>query len=178
MRDLPIFGNLAMSDPELINEQGTTIWLTPDGHDKLKKELEHLTMVKRPEIAERIRDSQDHGEYSEDNSELDEVKFEQAIVETRIAELKAIFGTASILEFSNLKTDRVGIGNTAKIRDLDWHDEFEVRIVMSIEADPNNDLISVESPLGSAIYGQEEGVEVSYLTPDGTKKVKILSIGK
>lgn len=69
---------------------GTIVWLTPEGHEELKKELEYLTLEKRPEIAERIRESQEHGEFSEDNSELDEVKFEQAIVENRIAELKSI----------------------------------------------------------------------------------------
>src|SRR5436309_228670 len=131
-----------MNDPELMMESGGGLFLTPEGYKKLQKELEHLTMVKRPEIADRIRESLQHGEFSEDNSELDEVKFEQAMVETRMAELKGIFGNAQILDVDHIPTDHVGIGSLAKIADQEMDDEFEVRIVASIEADPNNDLIS------------------------------------
>src|SRR5688500_17821517 len=94
--------------------QGGNI-LTPTGHRALQVELEHLTAVKRPEIADRIRESQQHGEFSEDNSELDEVKFEQAMVESRIAELKTIFGNATILDDSMIPTDHVGIGSVVRV---------------------------------------------------------------
>src|SRR5258708_887479 len=87
-----------MIEPDLIAEAQGGILLTARGHKLLQAELEHLTSVKRPEIADRIRESQQHGEFSEDNNELDEVKFEQAMVETRIAELKTIFGNAHVLE--------------------------------------------------------------------------------
>src|SRR5258708_1098585 len=72
--------NKTMNEPEPIGEQSGGFFLTPEGYATLQQELEHLTMVKRPEIADRIRESQTHGEFAEDNSELDEVKFEQAMV--------------------------------------------------------------------------------------------------
>jgi len=142
----------------------------------LHAELEQLTQVKRPEIADRIRESQQHGEFSEDNSELDEVKFEQAMVESRIAELKGIFGSAQVLETDSIPTDYVGLGSFATVRDLDFDDEFKVRIVASIEADPEKDLISNESPMGLALIGHKKDEKVSFQTPDGTKHYRILSI--
>lgn len=167
-----------MNEAELMIESGSSIMLTPGGYEQLKSELEHLTLVKRPEIAERIRDSQQHGEFSEDNSELDEVKFEQAIVENRIGELRAIFGSASVLDMDNVPTDRIGIGTVVRVNDLDWDDEFDIRVVSSIEADPNKDFVSIESPLGTAIIGHTAGEEVKFEAPDGMKRVKILSLSK
>src|SRR5256714_9034667 len=100
-----------MNEPEQIAEQSGGFFLTPDGYAALQAELEHLTMVKRPEIADRIRESQTHGEFAEDNSELDEVKFEQAMVEGRVAELKTIFGNAHVIDMAQVPTDHVGLGS-------------------------------------------------------------------
>jgi len=166
-----------MNEPEIANEpQG--LLLTPEGFKNLQEELEHLTLVKRPEIADRIRESLQHGEFSEDNSELDEVKFEQAMVESRIAELKGIFGNARALDPQQIPTDHVGIGSKVKVHDVEFGDDFEIRVVASIEADPNNDLVSNESPMGTAIYGQKPGDTVEVLAPDGRKQYKIVSIDK
>src|SRR5579862_2392453 len=109
-----------MNDADLIHEPQSGILLTPDGYRLLQQELEYLTTNKRPEIADRIRESQQHGEFSEDNSELDEVKFEQAMVESRIAELKTIFGNAHVLEPENIPTDRVGIGSLITVEDVEY----------------------------------------------------------
>src|SRR5678816_568045 len=87
----------AMRAIDPMAESTQVTWLTAEGYASLQEELEHLTLVKRPEIANRIRESQEHGEFSEDNNELDEVKFEQAIVENRIGELKTIFGSAQVM---------------------------------------------------------------------------------
>src|SRR5689334_1600601 len=106
-----------MNDAEPIAEQSGGFYLTPEGFATLQQELEHLTMVKRPEIADRIRESQTHGEFAEDNSELDEVKFEQAMVENRIAELKTIFGNATILDDAMIPTDHIGIGSLVTVND-------------------------------------------------------------
>jgi len=152
--------------------------LTPEGHTALQHELEHLTTVKRPEIAERIRESLQHGEFSEDNSELDEVKFEQAMVEGRIAELKTIFGNAHILEDAAIPTDHVGLGSRVTVNDPEYGDEFVVRVVSSVEADPSRDLISNESPMGTALLGHSPGETVECETPDGKKKFKIVSIAR
>src|SRR5579871_2724464 len=139
--------SLRMNEAQLSNESSQGVFLTRAGHAALQAELEHLTLVKRPEIADRIRESQQHGEFSEDNSELDEVKFEQAMVETRIAELKAIFGNAHVVDSESIPVDHVGIGSQVTVSDQDFDDEFEVRVVSSIEADPTRDLISNESPM-------------------------------
>lgn len=152
------------------------LWLTPEGFKALHEELDHLTVVKRPEIAARIRESLQHGEFSEDNSELDEVKFEQAMVETRIAELKGIFGNAQILDLDTVPTDHVGVGSRVTVLDPAFQDQFDVRIVASVEADPSRDLISSESPLGIALYGHKVDETVQFNAPEGRKKFKIIAI--
>lgn len=166
----------AMRNADAMSESANITWLTPDGYEALQKELEHLTLVKRPEIASRIRESQEHGEFSEDNSELDEVKFEQAIVESRISELKTIFGAAQQLDPKSIPTDHIGIGSIAKVEDKEFGDQFEVRVVASIEADPSRDLISNESPMGMALLGASKGETVEFETPDGVRVYKVLSI--
>jgi transcription elongation factor GreA len=165
-----------MNEVELMNEPQSGILLTPEGYRTLQLELEHLTTTKRPEIADRIRESQQHGEFSEDNSELDEVKFEQAMVESRIAELKTIFGNAHVIEIENIPIDRAGIGSLIKVEDAEFDDTFEIRLVSSIEADPNKDLISNESPMGTAVWGHEPGETVVFDAPEGKKRYKILEI--
>ncbi len=167
-----------MNEAHLLTESQGGVLLTAEGYKILQTELEHLTVVKRPEIADRIRESQQHGEFSEDNSELDEVKFEQAMVESRIAELKAIFGNAHVVEPDQIPTDHVGIGSMVTVSDQDFDDQFEVRVVSSIEADPARDLISNESPMGTALMGNKPSETVSFVAPDGTKKYKIVSIRK
>jgi len=161
-----------------MSDTTTGLWLTEEGYKALQAELETLTTVKRHEIAERIRASQEHGEFSEDNSELDEVKMEQAMVEARISDLKEVFGSAQVLEVDFITTDVVGIGSMVKLNDLEFGDTFEVRVVAGIEADPNRDQVSVDSPLGQALLGQEAGETVSVKAPDGLRSYKIQSIGR
>ncbi|MBS1701992.1 MAG: GreA/GreB family elongation factor [Armatimonadetes bacterium] len=142
----------------------------------MRTELARLTGETRAEIAERIRESQQHGEFSEDNSELDQVKTEQAFVENRIAELKSILSHAAELVPDNIPVDHVGIGSVVKIEDLEYGDTFEVRVVSSIEADPDKDYLSSESPMGTALFGGQPGETVSFEAPDGIKKFKIHAI--
>ena len=167
-----------MNESDLTMEPQGGLLLTARGYEQLKKELEHLTGTKRPEIADRIRESQQHGEFSEDNNELDEVKFEQAMVENRIAELKTIFGNAHILDESQVTTDRVGVGTLVTVHDSTYDDEFEIRLVSSVEADPANDLISLESPMGTALLGHAPGEDVVFEAPEGKKRYKVVSIRK
>ncbi len=161
-----------------MNDTSTGIWLTTEGFKRLHDELEVLTSVKRPEIAERIRASQEHGEFSEDNSELDEVKFEQAIVEQRIAELKSVFGTAQVLEADSISDSVVGIGTYVDLEELEFGDKFTVRLVSSYEADPNEDWVSNEAPLGEALFGHTTGDTVTVIAPEGSRKYKILGLSK
>ncbi len=167
-----------MSEAELIIDQGSTILLTKEGHADLRAELARLTGETRAEIAERIRESQQHGEFSEDNSELDQVKTEQAFVENRIAELRSILSHAAELEPENIPTDNVGLGSLVKVEDLEYGDTFEVRVVSSIEADPNKDYLSSESPMGTALFGHAPGEVISFDAPDGIKKIKIHAISR
>lgn len=167
-----------MSEAELIVDQGSTIFLTAEGYASLRAELAHLTGETRAEIAERIRESQQHGEFSEDNSELDQVKTEQAFVENRIAELRSILSHAAELEPDSIPVDHVGLGSIVKIEDLEYGDTFEVRVVSSIEADPNKDFLSSESPMGTALFGHAIGETVSFEAPDGIKKIKIHAISR
>lgn len=159
-------------------DSGSAIYLLPEGYKRLHDELEHLTMVRRPEIADRIRESLQHGEFSEDNSELDEVKFDQAIVESRIQELKTIFGNAQMINMDDIPTEYVGIGSTVKLRDEAFGDDFEVRVVTIYEADPNADMISNESPLGVALMGSQAGAKIEFEAPDGRRAYTVVSIGR
>lgn len=160
---------------ELEIELGTFL-LTAEGHARLKEELAHLTGVKRTEIAQRIRDSKDHGEFAEDNNELDEVKNEQAIVENRISELKTILSGATVLERSDIDTDEVGLGAYVTVEDEERGIDFEVRIVASIEANAEEDLISEESPMGQALFGLKVGDIAEFEAPVGVLRYKVKNI--
>ncbi|MEQ1821804.1 MAG: GreA/GreB family elongation factor [Fimbriimonadaceae bacterium] len=167
-----------MSETEVARESGQGLFLTPEGFATLHAELDNLTMVKRPEIAERIRESLQHGEFSDDNSELDEVKFEQAFVENRIGELKAIFSGASVMDVTQIPTDHVGMGSLVTINDPEFGDDFVVRLVASVEANPDKDLLSSESPMGLAMFGKVAGDTFVVDAPGGVKKYKINSISR
>lgn len=161
---------------ELDLEQSAPVLLTEAGLKRLKEELQHLTTVKRAEIAERIRDSKDHGEFSEDNNELDEIKTEQALVESRISELKTILSGADVLEPSLIPTDHVGIGSKVTLSDPERDLEFTVQLVASIEADPDEDLISEESPLGEALMGKAVGENAIFEAPAGRMQYVVKAI--
>ena len=163
-----------MDDLDL--ELSCSLYLTEEGMARLKAELSYLTVEKRREIAERIRESKDHGEFSEDNSELDEVKVEQAIVENRIADLKTILSGATVLSPDDIPTDRVGLGSVVTVADPERAIEFAVRIVASIEANAELDLISEESPLGNALLGKAVGDNAQFDAPAGKTEYKVLSI--
>jgi transcription elongation factor GreA len=171
-------GGQNMSETDVLRESGQGLLLTPEGFAALHAELDNLTMVKRPEIAERIRESLQHGEFSEDNSELDEVKFEQAFVENRIGELKAIFSGATIMDVTTIPTDHVGMGSLVSILDPEFGDVFSLRLVASVEANPDKDLLSSESPMGLALYGKKVGDVVEVDAPGGLRKYSVKAISR
>lgn len=166
-----------MEAPEVI-ESSQPILLTPSGHEKLKEELNRLTVEKRAEIAERLRASKDHGEFSEDNNELDEVKQQQAIIENRIGELKAILANSDIMTPDLIPTDYVGLGSRVTVKDASRGFEFSVQIVAGVEADPDQDLISEESPMGQALMGRSQGEVAEFDAPVGLVRYTIVSIEK
>ena len=135
------------------------VMLTEDGYKKLVEKLNYLKSVKRIEIAERLKAAIALGDLSE-NSEYDDAKNEQAFLEGEIAELK----------------DIVQMGNTVVIKDLEFGDEDTFTIVGSTEADPDENKISNESPVGAAIIGQQVGSTVEVNAPAGVLKYQIVEI--
>jgi len=153
------------------------IVLTYEGLEKLESELEELKTVKRKEISEKIKQALSFGDLSE-NSEYDEAKNEQAMVETRIAQLENMLKNAKILDNEDLTTDTVNIGSRVKVLDVGYGEEEEYFIVGSTEVDPLNMRISDESPIGKALVGSRVGDEVEVTAPAGVLRFRILEITK
>lgn len=157
--------------------QEPEIILTPRGHDKLEQRLELLRTVQRREVAERIRDSKQFGDIAE-NAEYETAKQEQALVETQITELRRVLQIAQLLDEADIPTDHIGIGSIVKMTNLENDDEWEFTLVGSVEADPDNDMISDESPVGEALFGKTVGESVLIHVPNGTLRYRIESIRK
>ena len=153
------------------------VLLTQEGYDKLEKEVEYLRTEKRAEIAERIKVALGFGDLSE-NSEYDEAKNAQAENETKIANLETKLRYAKIIDESEIDTKTVQVGNTVKVKDLEFDEEEEYTIVGSTEVDLTQNKISNESPVGAALLGAKKGEEVEVKVPAGVVKYKIISIKK
>lgn len=149
--------------------------LTSAGLERIEKELRELQTVRRPEVAENIRHAKGLGDVAE-NPEYEDAKTEQAFLEGRILELKAVLQAAIVVEDSEILTDQVGVGTTVKVLDLDLEEEWEFSLVGSFEADPDEDRISNESPIGEAVLGKKVGDTVQVKTPAGNVRFEILSI--
>ena len=150
--------------------------LTKEGYEKLKHEIEFLSTEKRREVAERIRVAREFGDIAE-NSEYDDAKNEQALVEHRIAMLEERLLSARVIEKKDIAKDVVSVGSHVKLRDMGANKTFEYRIVGSAEANPAEQKLSNESPVGKAIMGRKKGETVEVITPRGSKvKFKIMEI--
>jgi transcription elongation factor GreA len=149
------------------------IYLTSEGLEKIKEELEELKMVKRPEVIQSLKDARAMGDLSE-NAEYDAARTEQAIVESRITELEAMLENAVIIE--KIDTDRVSIGTHVTLEYIEDKETDEFEIVGVNEADPFANKISNESPIAQAIMGLKVGDVVTVSSPNGKYEVKILSI--
>ena len=149
------------------------IYLTQEGLDELKKELDELKLVKRPEVINALKDARAQGDLSE-NAEYDAARTEQAIVESRIKELEAMVERAVVI--TKVDTDVVSIGTKVTLEYVDDEEEEEYSIVGSSEADPFSNKISNESPIAKAIMGLKVGSVVSVESPNGKYDVKILAI--
>lgn len=150
------------------------IILTHEGLENLEKELQELKVVRRKDVAAKIKEARGQGDLSE-NAEYDAAKEEQAEIEARIVTIENMLRNAEVIDSGNV-TDTVSIGNTIKLFDSEFEEEIEYTIVGSAEADPFNGKISNESPIGSAIIGHKVGDIVEVDTPDGTIILKILEI--
>lgn len=151
--------------------------VTASGLKALEDELEMLKTVRRSEISEKIRVARGYGDLSE-NSEYDEAKNEQAIVEARIADLEVMLKNVVILDESEIVTDVVSLGSFVKLYDEEFEEELEYTIVGSTEADLDLGKISDESPVGKALMGKKVGEVADAVLPNGeTAKFRVISIG-
>ena len=149
------------------------LYLTQEGLDELKKELDELIQVKRPEVINALKDARAQGDLSE-NAEYDAARQEQAVVESRIKELETMLERAVVI--TKVDTDVVSIGTRVTLEYVDDDDTEEYSIVGSSEADPFSNKISNESPIAKAIMGLKVGSTVSVDSPNGKYDVKILAI--
>lgn len=151
--------------------------LTPEGLKKIEDKLEHLKSIRRQEVSERIKQAIGFGDISE-NSEYDDAKNEQAFIEGEILELEKISRSARLIDTGDIKENEVGIGSTVKLKDIEFGEIDQFIIVGSAEAEPINNRISNESPVGRAVLGKRAGDIVSVNSPDGKIKYKIMEIVK
>jgi transcription elongation factor GreA len=149
--------------------------LTSEGYKKLTQEIEYLSTEKRREVADRIRTAREFGDIAE-NAEYDDAKNEQALLEHRIATLEERMRNARVIEKKDVAKDVVSVGSKVRLRDLDAKQTFEYRIVGSAEANPAENKLSNESPVGKAIIGKKKGETVEVSAPRGAMKFKILEI--
>ena len=149
--------------------------LTPEGYEKLKSEIEHLSTDKRREVADRIRVAREFGDISE-NAEYDDAKNEQAMLEHKIAQLEERLVNARVIETDDVDLSVVSIGAKVRLKDVDANQTVEYIIVGSAEANPAESKLSNESPVGKAIIGKKKGETVEVSAPRGSLKYKIMDI--
>jgi transcription elongation factor GreA len=150
--------------------------LTPEGYDRLKQEIELLSTEKRREVADRIRVAREFGDIAE-NSEYDDAKNEQAMLEKQIADLEEKLRNARVIDEKSVNTDIVEVGVTVHVKDQKTEKSTKYKIVGSAEASPAENKLSNESPVGNALIGHKRGEIVSVPVPRGpARKLKITKI--
>ncbi len=159
----------------MTEEKGTV--LTESGLKKLEEQLDYLVSVRRNEISEQIAIARGFGDLSE-NAEYDEAKKEQARVEAEITRIQATIRTATVVGDDEITTEQVSIGTIVKVKDLDEGETIEYAIVGANEADPFENKISNESPVGKGLLGAKKGETVAIQIPAGILNYKIMSIKK
>ena len=149
------------------------IYVTKEGLEDIKKELEYLQTEKRPEVIEALKEARALGDLSE-NAEYDAARSEQAEVENRISVLTNMLNNIVVIEDAD--TDKVSIGNTVEVEYLEDNEKDTYTIVGSTEADPFENKISNESPIAVAIMGKKVGDIAKVVSPNGEYEVKVLKI--
>jgi transcription elongation factor GreA len=149
--------------------------LTADGYKKLQQEIDVLRNEKRREVAERIRIAREFGDIAE-NAEYDDAKNEQAMLEHKIAQLEERLLSARVITKKEISKDTVSVGSHVRLRDMQANKTFEYHIVGSAEANPTENKLSNESPVGKAIIGHKKGDVVEVSAPRGSLKFKVLEI--
>lgn len=151
--------------------------LTYEGLQKLEEELQDLKVVKRREIAQKIKEAREQGDLSE-NAEYDAAKDEQRDIEARIEEIEIILKNAEVVVEDEVDLDKISVGCKVRILDMEYDEELEYKIVGSTEANSLKGKISNESPLGIALLGSRVGDEVKVEAPVGELTYKVLEIQK
>ena len=150
--------------------------ITQEGLEKLKEEIETLSTVKRREVAERIKEAREFGDIAE-NAEYDDAKNEQALLEQRIAQLEERLRRSEVIDSKDIDTSEVSVGTIVHVKDQKSGDSQKFQIVGSAEADPTEQKLSNESPIGMALMGHKRNEVVSVDAPRGPKrKLKITKI--
>lgn len=153
------------------------VTVTGEGLKKMKEELDYLKNVRRKEVSDAIGVARSFGDLSE-NSEYDEAKNEQALVESRIVQIEAMLKNVKILDEDELTNDIVSVGSKIKLFDKEFDEEVDYQIVGSTEADPMSGRISDESPVGQSLLGHKVGDVVEVETPGGGCLYEVLEITK
>ena len=149
--------------------------LTYEGLKKLEDELQDLKVVRRKEIAEKIKEAREQGDLSE-NAEYDAAKDEQRDIEARIEQIEKILKNAEVVLEEEIDLDKINIGCNVRVLDLEYNEEEEYKLVGSSEASSLQNKISNESPIGRALIGARIGDVVTVEAPAGEIKYKVLSI--
>ncbi len=150
--------------------------LTATGAERLRKELEQLKSVERPRVINAIAEARAHGDLKE-NAEYHAAREEQGFIEGRIRELEAALSNSQIIDISKLNAgNKIVFGATVELYDLDTEEEITYQIVGDLEADINANRISILSPIARALIGKEEGDEIEFQAPNGTRNYEILSV--
>ena len=149
--------------------------LTYTGLRALEEELENLKVVKRKEVAVKIREAREQGDLSE-NAEYDAAKDEQRDIETRIEEIEKILKNVEVVDEDEVDLDKISVGCSVVLYDNEFEEEVEYKIVGSTEANSLAGKISNESPLGMALLGKAVGDEIVVETQFGTSEFKVLKI--
>ncbi len=149
--------------------------LTYEGLKQLEDELQELKVVKRKEVAQKIKEAREQGDLSE-NAEYDAAKDEQRDIEARIEEIDKILKNAEVVVEDEVDLDKINIGCKVKLLDIEYNEEIEYKIVGSTEANSLKGKISNESPVGKALIGKKAGAVVDVETQAGVLKYKILEI--
>ena len=149
--------------------------LTYSGLKKLESELENLKVVRRKEIADKIKEAREQGDLSE-NAEYDAAIEEQGHIEKRIEEIEKILKNAEVVDEDEIDLEKINVGCKVKLFDIEYDEELEFNLVGSTEADSLNNKISNESPLGKALIGCKVGEIVDVATQAGNSQYEILDI--
>lgn len=151
--------------------------LTQSAVDDIKEQLKYLRTTRRNEVAEKIKEAKSFGDLSE-NSEYDEAKSEQGKLEAQITELEYTLQHVKIIDESVLGTDSIHMGSIVKVYDHTYEEEVQFQIVVFTQADPINNKISDDSPIGKALLGHKVGDMVDVEAPGGMIKLEIREISK